>query len=145
MKRQIEKTLAVLFIFLFLITGTSIVVSADQDNFNPNGTWGPNSIANYNAAYKQQHNAGAHAGQIDGKKDGTSDAQSGLNPNDGNSANYHKSTTAISAQALGTIDGWNDGIDSTYSKAYDTAYNKIVSLPPDSPNGPNAHSHHRLP
>ena len=139
---KMKRIIAILLVAIFVTTVTSIAVSAVNDNFNPSGTWGPNSIANYNAAYAQQYTVGASAGQIDGANDGKSDAQSGLTANDGHSANHHKSTTALAAQALGTIDGWNDGIDSTYSTAYDTAYSNVQSLPTGNPGGVNSHHAH---
>lgn len=124
---SIKETFGVLLVVLFLSTVMSISATALKDNSDPDGTWGSHSIANYNAAWSQFTNEQT-AGQTDGPFDGTADAQNGLNPNDTNSTNYHKSTTSLAAQALGTIDGWTDGIDSTYSTASGNAYQSVSSI-----------------
>jgi hypothetical protein len=136
---KMKRIIAILLVAVFVTTVTSIAVSAVRDNFNPTGSWGPISIRNYNTAYIGQFTAGSTAGKADGALDGVNDAKAGATANDGLYAKYHKSAAGIiQAQSLGAIDGWNDGIDSTYSAAYDTAFSNVQSVSPGQPGAPNS-------
>lgn len=129
-----KRTIAILLVAFFITTVTSIAVSALQDNRN--SAWGPITTGNYITAYNTEFPLGSAAGTADGTSDGANDAKTGLAPIDTQTAKHHHSATGIIVpQTLGKIDGWNDGIDSTYSAAYDTAYSKVQAIPTGTPGG----------
>ena len=104
----------------FVISVTAMVGTAKKDNYNP--AWGPNSRNAYNTAYNQRLVSGHTAGAAFGFVDGYDACKTGLDINSGDSKTRHISTSSTSAQALGKVDGYNDGIDDTYFINYDRGY-----------------------